>query len=206
MIDHIIFGVPDLESGIQQIENLLGVRPVWGGQHPDFGTHNALLGLGEGKYLEIIAPDPKQPNAVRPLWMGLDNLTEPRLIRWAAKSDHLQGCCQQAIAEGIDLGAVFPGQRATPSGQILNWELTDPRKEIAGGLVPFFIDWGNSPHPADALPQAGTLTKFWAEHPLPDEAQQALQAVGLQLEVVEGEHPQLFAEIEQNGLIVQLGM
>jgi len=204
MIDHIIYGVPELESGIQQIEDLLGVRPVMGGQHPDYGTHNALLGLGEGKYLEIIAPDPGQPNAPRPLWMGLDDLTGPRLIRWAAKSDRLANRCQRALQSGVDLGAVFPGRRATPSGQILSWELTDPRKEIAGGIVPFFIDWQQSAHPADNLPQAGTLTRFWAAHPSPEQAQQMLKAVGLQLEVLPGESPQLYAEIRRSEKIVYI--
>jgi Glyoxalase-like domain len=53
-IDHIVFGCSDLERGMDEIEQLLGIRPVPGGRHIQFGTHNALLSLGPATYLEVI--------------------------------------------------------------------------------------------------------------------------------------------------------
>ena len=49
------------------------------------GTHNALLGLGEGMYLEILARDPDQRAPPRS-WLGVDSVVatgRPRITAWA---------------------------------------------------------------------------------------------------------------------------
>src|SRR5690349_1003202 len=79
-VDHLVWATPDLNRGIDQIENLLGVRPTFGGRHLGRGTHNALLALGNDVYLEIIAPDPEQPDPPTPRAFGVDGVTEPRLV------------------------------------------------------------------------------------------------------------------------------
>ena len=61
-LDHLIWEEFDLEQAEKRFLNLTGVVPAFGGTHPG-GTHNSLLSLGDGKYLEIIAIDPARAEA-----------------------------------------------------------------------------------------------------------------------------------------------
>src|SRR5688500_14980783 len=79
-VDHLVYASPELQTGVEKIEQILGVRATPGGQHPGRGTRNALLSLGPGVYLEIIGPDTEQPEPAQPRPFGIDELKEPRLV------------------------------------------------------------------------------------------------------------------------------
>src|SRR5215831_16030921 len=110
-VDHVVYATRDLNHGIDYIESLLGVRPAFGGRHVGRGTYNALLALGPDAYLEIIGPDPEQPDPPGPRAFGLDRVREPRLVAWAARSDDVDGVRARAEANGILLGRVQNGSR-----------------------------------------------------------------------------------------------
>ena len=195
-VDHLIYAAPTLEAGMDRIEELLGVRPVYGGQHLGRGTHNALLSLGSGTYLEVIAPDPAQPHITTPLWIAADSVSEPRLIYWAARATGLEGLVEKAQSNGLALGAVSSGSRTHADGQILNWMLTDPRANPAEGVIPFFIDWKDTPHPSGSLPAGGALLALEARHPKANEVKALLQIVGIEMEIKYGPEPVLMAGIK----------
>ena len=195
-IDHLVYGTTDLARGVSEIEKLLGVVPTPGGQHPGGGTRNALVSLGPGSYLEIIGPDPDQPQPTGPRVFGLDTLTASRLVTWAAKGTGLDRLHAQARRQGVPLGAVESGSRRRPDGMMLTWQLTDPSTAIADGIVPFFIDWGTSQHPATAAAKGASLVSLRAEHPDPRSVERMLRILGLDLAVVPGARPALVAVID----------
>jgi hypothetical protein len=136
-LDHLIFGAPDLVTGTQVIEELLGARPTVGAKHVGIGTHNALLSLGFGAYLEVTAPDPDQQVRLPTLPYELDTLAQPGLLTWAIKAPDIEAQAERARARGVDLGPVVPMARERPDGTRLEWRLTRFGQLIGDGLVPF---------------------------------------------------------------------
>lgn len=181
MLDHILVGSPDLEKGIAFIEERTGVRAAFGGVHPGAGTQNALVSLGKNRYLEIIAPDPKQPATadVR----DLRSLEEPVLVGWAQHPGDIEAFAQRLKGEGVEVIGPKPGSRKRPDGRILNWK-TLALKDDAGGLFPFFIEWGaGTIHPSVDAPQGCSLELFEAIAPEHDLLQLRHRAGQLNLDL-----------------------
>jgi len=110
LLDHILLGCNDLDHGIDFVEQRTGVRAAFGGIHPGRGTRNALLSLGERRYLEIIAPDPKQDGIegfAQKQVAHLKQLASPHLIGWAAHPGDLEKFSVRLREAGI----AFDGPR-----------------------------------------------------------------------------------------------
>ncbi len=195
-VDHLVFATPDLQLGIDTAERLFGVRATPGGQHPGEGTRNALIALGTSSYFEIIGPDPAQPAPKGGHRFGIDAITAPRLATWVAKGMSLVQFAADAKAHGIDLGAVIPGSRKRPDGVVLAWTYTDPRVVLADRLVPYFIDWGSSPHPSATAAKGVRLVGLRAEHPDAARVQAMLKQLGLDLIVSRGPTPAIIATFQ----------
>lgn len=195
-VDHLVYATPDLEFGIAEIDRLLGIRAAAGGRHPEWGTRNALAALGRASYLEIIGPDPNVEPRGGMLPFGLDTLRSSRLVGWAAKGKRLEEIRERAGRHGVELGNVQEGSRQPPGGPLIAWRLTDLRSVVADGIVPFFIDWGHSPHPALLAPTGAALVGLRAEHPDAAGVRRMLIAIGLDFPVEVGPSPALIAQID----------
>jgi hypothetical protein len=131
------------------------------------------VSLGAGTYLEVIAPDPtlERPEGGLPFAMG--DARTWRLATWALRVEPIDADAARAAGAG----AVQEGRRTRPDGTVLTWRLTDPRVVVCGGVVPFLISWGDTPHPSAAAPAAGSLGALRLEHPDPARVRAALDAL-----------------------------
>jgi hypothetical protein len=195
-VDHIVYAVPDLGAGTARIKDLLGVEPVYGGKHTGRGSHNALLSLGGGCYLEIIAPDPDQPDPPLPRAFGLDTLTDSRLVTWAVQVRDIERSYEAARDAGYDPGAIVAMSRALPGGGELRWRATIQLELPGDGIVPFLIQWDSAAHSSDTAPGGAGLIDLALEHPRPANVQPLLDALGISIEVAESARPALIATIE----------
>lgn len=198
LLDHILLGCSDLDAGIAFVEEHTGVRPAFGGVHPGRGTRNALLSLGERRYLEVIAPDPKQEpehsHAPGPL-AKLKELRTPRLVGWAAHPGNVESFAAKLREAGIASQGPWPGSRSRPDGRILKWKslaLADDRD----GVLPFFIEWSaDSTHPSVDAPAGCHLESFTVADPDPADLSKMFGRLGIDVIVDRGERAQLRARI-----------
>ncbi|HEX6372840.1 MAG TPA: VOC family protein [Longimicrobium sp.] len=189
-MDHLILGIGDLERGIEQFESRTGVRPVFGGVHPGRGTQNALVSLGEGQYLEILAPDPRQ-TADAPMQQGLRTLESLTPIGWAAAAQGLEGVQARLTAATILTTPIRPGSRARPDGTLLEWS-TLSLAESQSVTLPFFIRWADmSVHPSRTTPAGCTLASLRLQDPAPERVRAVLGSLPLGVRVEVGAEPGL---------------
>jgi len=196
VIDHLVYAVPDLAPAVETLAGQLGIEQSPGGPHPGAGSRNYLLDLGGGSYLEIIGPDPEQPTPSGPRPFGIDDLQGPRLAGWAMKAPNIEELVARAKAAGYDPGPVVDMDRIRPDGVRLAWRLTRRIQAGEGGILPFLIDWGDTPHPATTSARGCTLVSFSGQHPEPARVLPVLQALGEDLPLAKADKISLRAVID----------
>jgi hypothetical protein len=193
LLDHIILGCNDLDVGMDFVEQNTGVRPAIGGVHPGRGTRNALLSLGERRYLEIIAPDPAQQKIVH--FPQIRQMKDPRLIGWAVHPPDIAATAKLLRDNQVAFQGPDDGSRKRPDGRVLNWKtiyLADDRH----GLLPFFIEWSaDSVHPSKDAPKKCHLDYFTVMGLDPAELRKVFQQIGVEASVERSDRDRLRAHI-----------
>ncbi|MDE3242404.1 MAG: VOC family protein [Nitrospirota bacterium] len=126
-IDHILIAVEDLAKAIE-VYRRLGFQVLVGGEHPTVGTHNALVSLSDGCYLELIGV--KKPELAQQFPFGqqvLEALAKPnRLVGFALESDDVNGDVPTIRDRGLEVAKAPPGGRVRPDGQQVSWRTAHP--------------------------------------------------------------------------------
>ena len=194
-LDHLVYATRDLGSGIERIQDLLGVHAAHGGRHPQWGTRNAILSLGPGRYLEIIAPDPDTAPPPSGVLFGLDRMESDLLLTWVVRCADLDAVATMMQDAGARPGAIMHGERKAPDGRLLQWSLTDPAALPADGAIPFLINWGTSPHPSGSAPPGGALDRLAIHCPDADAVTRVVDVLGIDVPVLPGNQFALEADI-----------
>lgn len=183
-LDHIVWAVPDLDAGIRTITDLTGIEPVSGGKAPGRErSHNALISLGDGAYLEIFSPS-RAGGGGR--WGKLIEDGQPRIVSYALRVTDRFAALQQSIAAA---GYSFSGPRAMgrvrPDGGAVNWELLNIAGTQFDDALPFFIDWlGSPPHPSESSPKGATIVSFNVASSRASELDAIYRSIGIKTPVL----------------------
>jgi len=164
VLDHLLWGCPDLEAGMAAMEALTGVAPRIGGSHPGYGTRNALMSLGRKVYLEILGPDPAQRGVSSPRLEQVKGLAKPGLISFALRGSDLAAVQARAGAAGLEPGTINARSRDTPEGGVVRWRGIAIAGHDFGPAFPFCIDWMDTPHPATQTPKGAEFLALSISH------------------------------------------
>ncbi|MBI3913485.1 MAG: VOC family protein [Chloroflexi bacterium] len=136
--DHLIIIVNDLAAAMETYRTL-GFAPRVGGEHPAFGSHNALVALNDGTYLELLAFKDKTL-AAQSIWRDAVQKFAGRegFAGYALFSDDLTNDISALRGRHLDVGEPNAGARVRPDGQRVAW-----RSALIGGsatgALPFMI-------------------------------------------------------------------
>jgi hypothetical protein len=182
-VDHLVLGVSDLNAGIEEFRSRTGVEPVFGGNHPDGGTRNALASLGDGTYIEIIAPNPDAE--LSPMYASLKNLATLTPIMWAVGVENAEAAKALLDSKGYPAIGVRKGSRIKPDGSVLKWQTV--AVPSSSSYLPFFIQWDkDSTHPSKSSPAGCSLASLSITDPNPETLEKLLAAFQLTPDVKTG--------------------
>ncbi|WP_174364442.1 VOC family protein [uncultured Caballeronia sp.] len=224
-LDHLVIAARTLEEGASFVAAKLGVQTSEGGAHPLMRTHNRLLNLWGGAYLEVIAIDPAAANTdssrplLRPRLFALDDPaflkrleTGPQLVHWVARVERPKVLTRWQAQYPERIASVVAMSRGANS-----WNLTVPHdgsfpawQGSGDGVLPSLIQWDTTRHPSASLPETGiALKSLTGFHPRAHVLLEQMAWLGashlMNVEVTEGA-PVLVAQFElPDGSIVTMG-
>jgi hypothetical protein len=193
-IDHLVWYNSNLMDGRRFFAECLDDAPLYGGEHPGEGTANAVIALGPSTYLEILGRDVNQTTE------GLDpeiaSLQGQGLYHWAVGGVDLEDMAARAARAGLEGGALVPGGRVKPDGRRLDWVCWGLRNHGFGSLIPFFIDWRGSEHPARSAPLGGSLETLALHTPEAGRLRGIFRHLGVEMPITDSATPQLVATLK----------
>jgi len=158
-----------------------------------------LLGLGKGTYLELLAPDPDQPDPAHGRPFDLDDPAvkvmleaEPRLLAWVARTPVMDAVVARLGHRAGEVRSMSRGD--------LHWRMAfPPQRQDMDNLIPALIEWMGEGASSRIPDSHVRLLHLEAEHPDADAVKAALAERGLNeaLKVRRSPHARLVARLRR---------
>jgi hypothetical protein len=164
-IDHVILGCTDLDVAMDDFEKMTGTKPVMVVSLNGLGTKSARIAFESCCYLEFVAPDPKQ-SCTSALKESLAKLPAGKTVPIGYAVRHSQASAMkddQFKSLGFECDQVT--MVARDRGMPWKWDMIFLEGHGDGGLVPYYVNWGDAHHAAGRLPIVGTLDKVAVRAP-----------------------------------------
>ena len=158
-VDHVIYGVRDLDAAAHHLYRKHGLASAVGGRHPAWGTENRIVPLNDA-YLELMTVFDPELAAKTPL----GRFVAQRI----ARGDGFLGW--MAAGEGFEDRAAAlelqpePFGRQRPDGSEVRWRLAGLETMIAEPPLPALIAWDDSRRSPVACPWHTVACDHEASH------------------------------------------
>jgi hypothetical protein len=132
-IDHVIYGTADLDVAAARVKAELGLTAIAGGRHDGVGTHNRIVPLGDGSFLELLAVADPQEASGSELGAVLQAAIArgDGLLGWAVAVDDVR-----PVAARLGTPLTSVGRQGRTA------RLTAVAESLAEPCLPFFIERG----------------------------------------------------------------
>jgi catechol 2,3-dioxygenase-like lactoylglutathione lyase family enzyme len=132
-LDHVVISVSNLDEAVADYRRL-GFTVLPGGEHASGTTHNALVVLADGTYLELMALTGRDSKG------GADysflHHEGEGFVAYALRVEDLSAAEAELKGRSVSLKAPSSGGRARPDGQVMRWNILNLE---GGGMSPFII-------------------------------------------------------------------
>lgn len=141
-LDHIVHFIEETPEQTAAHWSGKGFYAAVGGQHEQWGTHNALLYL-KNCYIEWLAVEKLDiaKNANHPLTALLLH-DRKGFGTICLRTDRIEALNERLVKEGLETSGILNAQRKTQNGDVIRWKMLFLTEKISDQLpAPFFIEW-----------------------------------------------------------------
>ena len=142
ILDHIVHFIDEEPKDAVVFWKEHGFHSAIGGQHLDWGTHNALLYM-KNCYIEWLAVEKDEiaQNAAHPLTkLLLHDRTGFGTI--CIRTTEIDSLDKRLEADGFENSGVLDANRKTADGRLIRWKMLFIKETVSDRLpCPFFIQW-----------------------------------------------------------------